>query len=77
MENKQTAVEWLYEAIDDKIIAYLYGDINLNDLSIAMLEAKNQANEFEAKLMRQAYDKGFFDGLHRATGTFDQSPNTI
>jgi len=44
-----TAVEWLYEAIDNELIDFLENRININELSIAMINAKHQALEMEKK----------------------------
>ena len=41
--KKQSSIEWLYNTIDYEIVSYLDGEIDLNELSIAMLKIKEQA----------------------------------
>jgi len=55
--SKQTAVEWLYNTIDDEIVNYLYGEINLNELSIAMLKLKEQAKAMEREQIIEAAER--------------------
>jgi len=56
--SKQTAVEWLYNTIDDEIVNYLYGEINLNELSIAMLKLKEQAKAMHKEEIVDAFGIG-------------------
>lgn len=52
---KQTAVEFLYEAIDNELIDFLENRIDLNELSVAMLKAKQKAIKMEKKQMKDIY----------------------
>ena len=45
--KQQTAVEWLYDTIDNELIDFLESRIDVNELSVAMLKAKEQAKEME------------------------------
>jgi hypothetical protein len=56
--SKQTAVEWLYEVIDNELVDFLDNRIDLNELSVAMLKAKAKAKEMENEQMVEAYTKG-------------------
>jgi hypothetical protein len=44
---KQTVVEWLYDTIDNELIDFLESRIDVNELSVAMLKAKEQAKAME------------------------------
>ena len=56
MENKkQSSVEWLYNTIDNEIVSYLDGEIDLNELSIRMLKAKKQAKAMHKKEIKDAW----------------------
>jgi len=59
---KHTSIEWLYDTIDNALIDYLEYNTNLNELSVAMLKAKQQAKEKYAQEIINAYDEGVFDG---------------
>ena len=61
--SKQTAVEWLYNTIDDEIVNYLYGEINLNELSIAMLKLKEQAKAMHKEEIENAYREGWMENI--------------
>jgi len=52
---KQTAVEWLYETIDNELIDFLESRIDVNELSVAMLKAKEQAKEMEKEQIIDAF----------------------
>ena len=61
MEKKQimeqTAVEFLYDAIDNELIDFLENRIDIHELSVAMLEAKYKAKEMEkGQIMKAVYD---------------------
>ena len=59
MENKkQSSVDWLYNTIDDEILNLLDGEIDLNELSIAMLKIKEQAKAMHKEEMKEMYLKG-------------------
>jgi hypothetical protein len=59
MENKkQSSVEWLYNTIDYEIVSYLDGEIDLNELSIAMLKIKEQAKAMHKEEITDAYIDG-------------------
>ena len=58
MEKKQTAVEFLYEAIDNELIDFLESRIDINELSVAMLKAKQKALEIEKEQMEEAVSNG-------------------
>lgn len=45
--KQATAVEWLYDAIDNELIDFLDRRIDLNELSVAMLKAKIKAKAME------------------------------
>lgn len=53
---KQTAVEYLYEAIDNELIDFLDNRIDLNELSVAMLKVKAKAKEMEKEQIIKAVD---------------------
>ena len=55
--KEQTAVEFLYEAIDNELIDFLENRIDIHELSVAMLEAKYKAKEMEkGQIMKAVYD---------------------
>ena len=58
---KQTAVEWLYEAIDNELIDFLDNRTDLNELSVAMLKAKREALRMEKDQIMDAYSSGRFN----------------
>ena len=53
--SKQSSVDWLYNTIDYEIISYLDGEIDLNELSIAMLKIKEQAKQMHKEEIVNAY----------------------
>ena len=58
-DKKQSSVEWLYNTIDDEIVSYLDGEINLNELSIAMLKIKEQAKAMHKEEVIEAYQQSW------------------
>jgi hypothetical protein len=56
--KKQSSVEWLYNTIDYEIVSYLDGEIDLNELSIAMLKIKEQAKAMHKEEIMNAVNKG-------------------
>jgi hypothetical protein len=69
MENKkQSSVEWLYNTIDYEIVSYLDGEIDLNELSIAMLKIKEQAKAMHKEEIMESISSGYEDGIHYASG---------
>lgn len=44
-----TSIEWLYDAIDNELIDFLEHRIDVNELSVAMLKAKQQAQQMHTK----------------------------
>lgn len=63
MSKKQSSVEWLYNTIDYEIVSYLDGEIDLNELSIAMLKIKEQAKAMhkeEIKMIIEHYHNSLF-----------------
>jgi hypothetical protein len=65
MKNKQTAVEWIYEAIDNELIDFLERRIDLNELSVAMLKAKVKALAMEkdqTTAFAKIWEAKMFDG---------------
>ena len=56
--KKQSSVEWLYNTIDYEIVSYLDGEIDLNELSIAMLKIKEQAKAMHQKEIVDAHVNG-------------------
>ena len=81
MENKkQSSVDWLYDTIDDEIVSYLDGEIDLNELSIAMLKIKEQAKamhreEIEDTFFESAYGGDIISGEQYYTNTFGGQDN--
>ena len=61
---KQTAVEFLYEAIDNELIDFLESRIDLNELSVAMLKAKQKAVKMEKDQIMDAWMDGMEGILH-------------
>jgi len=63
---KQTAVEWLYETIDNELIDFLESRIDVNELSVIMLNAKQQAKAMEKEHLEDcwiaAHQAGRFEG---------------
>ena len=59
---KQTAVEWLYDTIDNELIDFLESRIDVNELSVAMLKAKEQAKEMEKQQIMDAVNEGIKQG---------------
>ena len=55
MENKQTAVEQLYDTIDNELIDFLENRIDVNELSVAMLQAKVKAKAMEMEQIIKAH----------------------
>ena len=56
--KKQSSVEWLYDTIDDEILNLLDGEIDLNELSIAMLKIKEQAKAMHKEEIIDAWNGG-------------------
>jgi hypothetical protein len=56
--NKKTAVDWLYDTIDNELIDFLESRIDVNELSVAMLQAKVKAKEMEKEQIIHAYGQG-------------------
>ena len=54
--KKQSSIEWLYNTIDYEIVSYLDGEIDLNELSIAMLKIKEQAKEMHKEEIAKTWD---------------------
>ena len=54
-----TAVEWLYEKIDNELIHFLESRIDINQLSVAMLKYKIKAKEMEKEQIMEAYNTSF------------------
>lgn len=65
---KQTAVEYLYETIDNELIDFLDNRIDLNELSVAMLKAKAIAKQMEKEQMEKCYDHGTLAYLETGHG---------
>jgi len=63
--KKQTAVEWLYDTIDNELIDFLESRIDVNELSVAMLKAKEQAKAMEKEQIAEAYIDGEDDETNR------------
>jgi len=53
--KKQTAVEWLYDTIDNELIDFLENRIDVNELSVAMLQAKVKAKAMEMEQIIKAH----------------------
>ena len=51
MEQNKTLVKWLYDNLDDKLIAYLQHEITLNEMSKEMIKIKYQAIQMEQEHM--------------------------
>jgi hypothetical protein len=51
MEQNKTPVKWLYDNLDDKLIAYLQHEITLNEMSKEMIKIKYQAIQMEQEHM--------------------------
>jgi ABC-type Zn2+ transport system substrate-binding protein/surface adhesin len=60
---KQTAVEFLYEAIENELIDFLESRIDVNELSKSMLKAKQEALEMEKKQIVETMNVGFSQGF--------------
>ena len=56
---EQTAVEFLYDAIDNELIDFLENRIDIHELSVAMLEAKYKAKEMEKEQIIEARQDGY------------------
>jgi hypothetical protein len=61
---KQTAVEWLYETIDNELIDFLESRIDVNELSVRMLNAKQQAKAMEKEQMNEIHLDGIEQGYN-------------
>jgi len=61
--KKQSSVEWLYNTIDYEIVSYLDGEIDLNELSIAMLKIKEQAKAMHKEEILDAWTDGYSCGV--------------
>ena len=53
--KKQAAVEWLYDTIDNELIDFLENRIDVNELSVAMLQAKVKAKAMEMEQIIKAH----------------------
>ncbi len=53
--DKQSSIDWLYNTIDYEIVSYLDGEIDLNELSIAMLKIKEQAKAMHKEEIIDAF----------------------
>ncbi len=51
MEQNKTPVKWLYDNLDDKLIAYLQHEITLNEMSKEMIKIKYQAIQMEQRFV--------------------------
>jgi hypothetical protein len=60
---KQTAVEWLYETIDNELVDFLESRIDVNELSVRMLNAKQQAKEMEKEQIKHAWLSAWKDSM--------------
>lgn len=56
--KKQSSIDWLHNTIDYEIVSYLDGEIDLNELSIAMLKLKEQAKAMHNKEIVDAHVNG-------------------
>ena len=63
MSKKQSSIEWLYNTIDHEIVSYLDGEIDLNELSIAMLKIKEQAKAMHKEEIANAWNDGHTEGM--------------
>ena len=72
---KQTAVEWLYETIDNELINFLESRIDVNELSVSMLNAKQQSKAMEREQIEDAHIEGqrVFDKHDHTQWTTDQA----
>ena len=52
---KQTAIEYLYETIDNELIDFLDNRIDLNELSVAMLKVKAIAKKKEKEQHKETF----------------------
>ena len=67
-ENKQTAVEWLFESLDEQIYRIDHVDNRVN-ISISfedMMTLKKQAKEMEQDQLALKYGEGYNEGLYDA-----------
>lgn len=60
MENKQTAVEWLFDQINDALIDFTEGKISASMYGIRVTEYKNKAKQMEAEQLNQACYDGYY-----------------
>ena len=71
--KKQTAVEYLYESIDNELIDFLERRIDVNELSVAMLKAKTKAKAMEKEQIIKAVLDGYRSHPYMAEQYFNET----
>jgi hypothetical protein len=61
MSNKQTAVEWLFDQINDALIDFTEGKISASIYGIRVTEYKHKAKEMHKQEIKDAYRFGLSD----------------